>query len=150
MSIAPYLAEPALWKWKEKEWRVHPWTFEIQAAFEKWLERHAIDSYRRVAQHLSQEEADKALSSLLRDIAAGALGFGGEFAQKTLSAPVHVKRMFFLCIRKNHTDATPELVEEMAKDDYGGMIQAMNLANTDPNKRRGAKEDAIAPPPQEA
>ena len=141
-AIAALLAEPAIYSFRGKDYSVHPWTFEIQGKFEQYLRRYAIDRHHEIVGLLAPADSDKALGLLMRDINAGKYTFGGELCGEALDSPVHIRFMFFLCLKKHHPEVTRENVDEMAREDYGGMIRAMNVANTDPNRRR-AKSPAV-------
>ena len=149
MSIAAAIAEPALYSFEDKEYKVHPWTFEIQGKFERYMEKQAMDAYHRVASSLAPEDAEKALASVLRDIANGSYAFGSDNIGKALANPVHVRYLMFLCLKKNHPEGAVDqaLVRRMQDKDYRGIIRAMNLANTDPNLREPASGEAPATAP---
>jgi hypothetical protein len=147
-QIADMLAEPALYSYEGKEYRVHPWTYEVQAKFERYLEKYALDAYHRQAPYLSSEDAEKALSGVMRDIAAGCFTFGSETVGKALSTPVHVKYLWFLCVKKHHPEVTLDQAGEMCRRDYGGVIRAMNMANAvRPEKGPNAEGGEAAAPP---
>lgn len=144
-DVANHLAEPALYTFKAKEYRVSPWTYEVQGKFERYLEKAALDAYHKAAPHLSTEDAEKALASIMRDVAAGVYTFGGEAVGKALSSPHHVRYLWFLCLKKNHPEVTREETDLMIKEDYPGVIRAMNMANggatkKDPNAEGGEGE----------
>jgi hypothetical protein len=56
-KLAAHLAEPSLYTFDGKEYKVHPWTFEVQAQFERHLERCAVEAYQRAAPLLSPDDA---------------------------------------------------------------------------------------------
>jgi hypothetical protein len=136
-SLASSLATP--WPYTTPEGKtllVSPWKLKICAAFERYLEKYAIDGYYRTADRLSPADGEKVLSGLMRDIAAGKYSFGSDLVGQALESPTHVRYMFFLCVRDNHADVTWEQIEELARANYRPIVRAMNLANTDPNRRR--------------
>lgn len=131
--LAAMTAEPAAYRYREKEYKVSPWTVEVMAAFERHVEGKAMEAYEKVASRLQPAAAERALSTLMQDLTACAYTFGTPFMGKALQAPEHVEYMFFLCLKKNHPEVTRQLVKEMAKDDYDGIVKVMNVANQDPN-----------------
>lgn len=135
-AVASSLGEPALYTFDGKDYKVSPFTFEIQAHFERYLEKKALEAYHRVSGLMSPEDAEKALRGIMADISAGAYTFGTPLVGKALEAPQHVRYAFFLCLKKNHPEGAvnQELVARMYKEDYAGMIGAMNRANADPNR----------------
>lgn len=145
-ATADILGEPSLYSYKDKEYKVSPWTFEIQAAFERYLEKNAYDAYEKSKRYLTQDEAALVLQGIVRDIATGKYTFGTDEVSRALQAPIHVRYMFYLCLRIYDKSVTQELVKKMALDDYHGIIAAMNMANADPNQKEPA---ATEPPAQE-
>ena len=137
MSVAPLLAEPALYDYKGKEYKVHPWTYEVQGKFEQYLKKRAWEAYAESEKHLGQDAADRAMAATLKDIATGYYSFGSDGVGKALQAPEHVRYIFWLCLRKHDGAVTQEQVRSMTEtgDDYQAAIRIMNVANTDPNLR---------------
>ncbi len=136
-TVAQLTAQPVPFTYKDVEYKLNPWTFEIQGLFERYLEKHIIDSFMRTSHILLAEYIDKTLAAIYRDIGAGVYTFGTETIGKALQAPPHMKYMFWLCLKKNHKEVTLELVYEMAKDSavWERMVEAMTEANADPNAK---------------
>lgn len=118
-----------------RAFKVSPWTYEIQALFERYLERRAVEAVKRARDILPPDEYDRALKNALSDVALGVYTFGTEEVGKALSTPEHVKYAFWLCVNYNHRDVSLDEIRSWAKDaeTYRDMIAAMNAANADPN-----------------
>lgn len=134
--FASLTGEPSIYRYQDREYKVSPWTVEIIAAFERYMERKAHEAFERVSSRLTTPQAEKALSSLIQDIAACVYTFGTPFMSKALQAPEHVKYLFFLCLNKLQPEVDLALARKMVEEDYDGVIQAMNEANLDPNLRK--------------
>ncbi len=135
-AVAAALGQGATVELDGVEYTLSPWTFEIQGLFERYLERQAIDTYRRMSGVLTEDEAAKALSTVLQDIAMGVYTFGTQVVSKALEAPIHVTYMIFLMLKKTHSDITREDVRNLAKKHYKALLQAINQANADPNQKK--------------
>jgi len=146
-ATADILGEPSLYTFDGKEYKVSPWTFEIQAAFERYLEKQAYDAYEKSKRYLSQDEAASVLQGIIRDVALGKYTFGTDEVSRALSSPIHVRYMFYLCLRVYDRSVTHELVKKIALADYAGMIAAMNLANAGPNQRGPVEKETPAREP---
>jgi len=131
--VSALTASPVKYTYDGKEYEVSPWTIEIMGAYERYLEKKAFDAFDKVSSRLSGNLAERALSTLMQDITAGVYTFGTPVVGKSLQSPENVKYIFFLCLKKNHSDIEMELVRKMAEKDYEGMLRVMNQANADPN-----------------
>lgn len=147
--FAAMTAEPSLYEFEGVSYKVSPWTVEVIAAFERYVEKRAHDAFDRISGRLPAAAAERALSALMQDITAGVYTFGTPFMGKALQAPEHVGHMWFLCLNKMNGSVDKQLAKRMVEADYDGVIAAMNEANQDPNLRApaAATPPATTPPP---
>lgn len=148
-NVAQSLGQPVLFSRGEKEYQVSPWTLEIQAFFERYLEREILDGFYRTRQALDPEQADRVIAKVVSDIGLGKYTFGTEALGEALRAKKHLQYLFFLCVKKNHKDVQLEDVAEWSRDKeaWDRMIEAMNLANFDPKKKTPGEESSQQAPP---
>lgn len=134
------VAEPITYTFEGKEYKLSPWTVEVMAAFERYLEKKAFETYEKIASKMPASIAEKALAQLMQDITTGVYTFGTSTVGKALETPEYVRYIFFLCLKKNHPEVDMDLVRKMADVDYNGMIQIMNMVNADPNLKKPTEE----------
>lgn len=146
---ADMLGEPALFEHEGQTYKVSPWNFDVQAAFERYLEKCAYDAYEKSKKFLSPEESDKTLQGVIRDVTLGKYTFGTEEISQALKVPKHVEYLFFLCLKQHHREVNLDFVKKLSRSRYYEMIAVMNLANSDPNLRKPA-EEGQAPPAEAA
>lgn len=132
-AVATAVGAGAEFTYKEKVYTVSACTYEVQAAFEKYLERYAIDTHYRMARMLSEDDSEKSLSNLQRDLASGAYNFGGDQVRKALDSLLHLRYMVYLVLKKNHPEISIEQVKEMFETNRDNLMLAVNRANADPN-----------------
>lgn len=144
-AFAALTAEPAVYEFEGHEYRVSPWTVDVIAAFERYMEKRAHDAFDRVAGRLPAALAERALSTLMQDVTACVYTFGTPFMGKAMQAPEHVRYLWFLCLKAPGPDGKPlnpgvdlALARRMAEADYDGVVLAMNRANQDPNPQTPA------------
>jgi len=134
-AVSAALAEGADFVYEDKTYKVHPCTYEVQAAFERYLEGYAIDTYYKLSRKMSVEDSDKMLAQLHRDISMGFYSFGSKAVREALDSKVHLRHMVFLMLKKNHPEVTVELVREMFDAQGDRLMLSVNLANADPNRQ---------------
>lgn len=113
---------------------VHPWTYRIQGEFERYLEREAAESVRRMP-GLDAKERAELLYRVHQDTVKGLYSFGGELVQQALDAPRHLCHLLWLCLRPSHPDLTPDKVRDLFEAEPAKFLQAVNEANADPTRR---------------
>ncbi len=118
---------------KGKQYKLAPWTFEIQGLFEQYLERQAIEKARRLGRSLPEDEAEKIMDGVMRDINLGIYSFGTKEVAKALDSPRHLKYITWLQMKQKDGSVTHELVNEIYDESRNLLIQAINMANADPN-----------------
>lgn len=133
-----------------KKYKVGPGVrFEVQAAFEQWLEGRAKAAVNRMRRGMSPEEYQEARNQLVADIAAGTYSYGSPSSVKAISVPLGQKEMLYLILAAEKQDegceVTRELVDrifEQAMDEVLALLQEMN---TDPNLTAPAQPGQPSP-----
>ncbi len=131
-SISDALGQGSEWKFKDKTYKVKPWTLGVQGRFERYLEGHALAGLQRIKAALPAEEYRDQLSRHFKDVATGEYSWGGERLAKALQSIPHVKQLFFMMLEDNE-GITKELVDEMVNTKLEEIYDQMNAANPDPN-----------------
>jgi hypothetical protein len=134
--FAALTGEPYPYTFEGQEYLVSPWTVDVITAFERYMEKRAHDAFDRVAARLTATQAERALSTLMQDITACVYTFGTPFMGKAMQAPEHVKYLWYLCLKACDPKIDRALAKRMAEQDYDGIVEAMNIANQDPNLRK--------------
>jgi len=149
-NVASSLAVPVTFSVGDRELQVSPWVLEIQALFERYLEKEVLDGFHRTQHLMDPDQADKVAAKLASDVGLGKYTFGTEAVGEALRSKKHLSYLFFLSVKKNHPDVQLSHVAQWAsdRDTWDRMVQAMNLANFDPKgKTPGEKEGAPGPSP---
>jgi len=107
-----------------------PWTYAVQAKFERYLEDQAVQAVKRMS--LPEDERRDLIKEVYRDIAAGSYSFGSELVAQALRSLKHLKHLFFLALQVNHPGVTKDLVEKMFEQQLEELLQKMTQANADP------------------
>lgn len=134
-QIADSLGVGPEFEYKGKTYNLHPLTYEVQGAFERYLEKQAIDTFYRLSSRLGDDDRKSMLASLHRDITNKYYTFGSGGVRQALEASVHLEHLIYLMIKKNHPEVAPELVTEMFKDaELRERIMVLsNSTSVDPN-----------------
>jgi hypothetical protein len=107
-----------------------PWTYAVQAQFERYLEAQAVAAVKRM--DLPDDERRDLLKDVYRDIAAGSYSFGSELVAQALRSLKHLKHLFLLALKVHHPGVTKDLVERMFERQLEELLQKMTSANADP------------------
>lgn len=115
-----------------RTYNVSPWTYKIQGEFERYLEGQAVQAVRRMRPHMNEYEWKEAMTQVQRDITTGVYTFGSEQVAQALQALPHMKHLFYLLLKENHPEVTPELAAEIVDSDTREAMARMAEANADP------------------
>jgi hypothetical protein len=115
-----------------KHYRVSPLTWELQAKFETWLEKRALDKVRQHRNTLPAAEYDTLLKSVMRDIAAGVYSFGGEMSVRASQSIPGAKHLLYLELNKCHPEVDEEFTDRIFQAKLEAVTQALTVANADP------------------
>jgi hypothetical protein len=108
--------------------RFTPINFGIQAKFEVWLERRAIDRIRLQRPSLPASDYDAMMSAVTRDIAAGVYTWGQKTCVNALDSRPGVERLAYLSLVADHPDVTEEDINGLCDDDWVGLVEALSAA----------------------
>ncbi len=117
-----------------KAYRLSPWTYELQALYERYLEHEVVEAVKRVAVDLSPEEGRALMKDMVKDIAHGVYTFGGEEVSRSLCSPKHITKLFHLMLLESDPTITYPLVKKMVQTDLADIMDKISLANADPTK----------------
>ena len=134
MDIATTLGLGSEVKFRDKVYRVRPWTQETKGRFELWLRRRVEEEFEADKQFLSADEIRERRAQLQKDKAAGKYRFGSETARDALfsfDGLVHVMYLLMRDVPENQP-LTEELVGEMVADDLEKIMATLGEANADP------------------
>ena len=114
-------------------YKLTSWKYRILGEFEVHLQEQAFRTMRRMRSYLTDEEYKDLVARTRRDVDMGVYSFGSPEVSRALDSRTNFEHLFYLCLRENHPEVTPELVAEMA-DGLGleFMAERVSEANTDP------------------
>lgn len=121
-------------------YQLSPWNYKIQAEYERYLERQAFDSLKKLKPLLSAEDYQEQLSRLQKDIAVGEYSFGSVLVAKSFYALPHFKHLVYLMILQNHKDVPKETVGLMVDKLYEDVLARVSQANEDPTASETSTE----------
>lgn len=123
---------------KGKSYRLSPLTFEMQAQFEVWLEKRAVEAAKRAARYFTPAEAKEMMAQTMRDIAAGVYSFGGKVCADAAGSLHGLKFLVYLSLLPENPDVTEALVDELFEEKMEEAVELFQQANADPNPKAPA------------
>lgn len=132
-QVSAALAQGSNITFEGKEYVLSPWTYNIQAEFERYLEDYVIQVYKRLAPVMTPDERREELKRIRQEIASGEYTFGSELVAKALTSLPHLKHLLFLMLRAKQPDVTPDLVGRMVDAQHEEVMAKMAEANVDPS-----------------
>src|SRR5579859_1662260 len=90
-------------EFRGQEYKISPWTYQIQGEFERFMEKRAWEAVRRAAAHMQPDEAREARAALTADIAAGEYSFGSGTVAKACANLPTLEHLIFLLRSEEHT-----------------------------------------------
>jgi hypothetical protein len=120
-----------------RKYRLTPWTLEMTALFETWLEARAFDAVEKTFGTVPEDVYRRRLDSVNRLIAAGEFQMGSESTVKMAASLPGLKYSTYLMLKAANPDVTERLVEDMFTE-----VQAQVFA-----KLEAAKAPADPPTP---
>lgn len=112
-----------------KEYTLSTMTFDMQAKFETWLERRAMDAVRRQKPFCDDEEYKELSCRVITDIAAGVYSFGGSKCVEAAKTLPGVKEILYLSLQKNHKNIDRETVDRMVAEKISEIAAALSQSN---------------------
>lgn len=131
--VSAALGSPVDLVYDGKTYKLSPWSYDIQSSYERYLEGEAVAALKRLRPYLTEDEYREQLSETRRDVGAGLYTFGSDIVAKAIWAKPHFKHLVWLCLQKNHPEATKDLVSKMVDDQLDEVFAKMNEANADPS-----------------
>lgn len=145
-SIAAALGVGPTFDYQGTAYRLSPWTYKIQAEFERYLEDQALRTVKRMRPYCNDVEYRDLLSAVSRDIASGYYNFGGEAVNRAMGTITHLKTLLLLCLKPNHPTISPEIVDGIVQEKLDEVMAKMSEANADPNRTAPAETASSLPP----
>jgi hypothetical protein len=127
-----------------RKYRLTPWTLEMTALFETWLEGRAFDAVERTYGTVPEDVYRRRLDSVNRLIAAGEFQMGSDAASKMAASLAGLKFSTYLMLKSGNPDVTERLVEDLfaeAQDQVLAKLEAAKAPADPPT------EGAATPPP---
>lgn len=142
------LAQGSEYSYGGRVYGLAPFDFDLRGAFEQYLERLAFETYAKVNRRVDPEAGDRLLLGLTLKLNEGYYSWGSEGVGNALKTPRHIKYAIFLQVKRKHPEVSQDLIEEMARADWEGLMRASNQANADPNlpKSEATKTETTTAP----
>lgn len=140
-EIAAALGLPVTFDFDGEEYKIAPRDFEIEGAFEVWLEEQSLKAIQRHEKSLGPVHAALQLDSWRQECAAGAYHWDGVACWQAKQSIPGRKQLAALQISKGGSMPLSDarnVVEQVFADDVarGRLEKAMEKANADPNRPR--------------
>jgi hypothetical protein len=132
-------------EFRDKKYRLTPWTLEMTALFETWLEGRAFDAVERTRGAVPEDVYLRRLDSVNRLVAAGEYAMGSEAAAKAAASLPGLKYSAFLMLKAANPDVTERLVEDMFAEVQSQVLAKLGAANA-PADPPAAGESPATPP----
>lgn len=133
-QVSAALAQGSNITFEGREFILAPWTYNIQAEFERYLEDYVIQVYKRLAPVMTPDERREELKKIRQEIAAGEYTFGSDMVAKALTSMPHLKHLLYLMLRVKQPDVTPDLVGRLVDAQQEEVMAKMAEANADPSQ----------------
>ncbi len=111
---------------------ISPWTYDVQAQYERYLEKMAFTTLKKSKPYLTDEEWNEQLKLLNQDITIGIYSFGSDKCLKSMSALPHLKHLVWLLLLPNHKEIKKDVADKIVDKALGELMEKMALANQDP------------------
>ncbi len=138
-TVSKSLAKGVLFEYQGVSYTVSPWTYDVQAEYEKYFIAKAYANVRSAKNELGNEYPE-VRDGLRRDIDAGDYEFGKPLVMKSLNSVKNLKHLMFLSLAYGCKDTpsiqvTKDLITEITdkEDKFNELAEAMAEANRDPN-----------------
>lgn len=133
-----------------KTYKLSPWTYKIQGEFERYLEDHLYQVYKRMAPLMTPQERLVELGKIRQEVVSGQYTFGSEVVAQALTSLPHLTHLLYLMIRVAHPEVDKELVGRIVDAQMEEVMAKMAEANADPStpprETEGAPAEVTSPP----
>ena len=132
--VAASLGIGVEFQYKDKTYRLCPWTYELQGIYERYLEREVTDAAKRMCEQLDRDEGRQLLKDVAKDIGQGLYTFGGDEVQRSLESPKHITKLLHIMLQQDDPTIRYDLVREMVTTSLPEIMEKIASANVDPTK----------------
>jgi hypothetical protein len=115
-------------EFRGRKYRLTPWTLEMTALFETWLEARAFDAVERTYGTVPEDVYRRRLDSVNRLIAAGEFQMGSESTVKMAGSLSGLKYSTYLMLKAANPEVTERLVEDMFAEVQGQVLAKLEAA----------------------
>jgi hypothetical protein len=115
-------------EFRGRKYRLTPWTLEMTALFETWLEARAFDAVERTRGTVPEEVYLRRLDSVNRLIVGGEFAMGSNAASVAAGSLAGLKYSTYLMLRACSPDVTERLVEDMFTEAQGQVLAKLEAA----------------------
>ena len=132
--VAASLGIGVEFQYKDKTYRLCPWTYELQGIYERYLEREVTDAAKRMCEQLDRDDGRQLLKDVAKDIGQGLYTFGGDEVQRSLESPKHITKLLHIMLQQDDPSIRYDLVREMVTTSLPEIMEKIASANVDPTK----------------
>lgn len=134
-QIARSLGTPKTFEFEGKSYKISPWTYDILARFEDYLETDALRNMKKMRPYLTDEEYKDLAHKTRQDLDSDRYTFGGEAIKEQLKSTSHLKVLTLFCLQIEHPQLDLNFFKEVEKEPekFQELIELMFEANADPN-----------------
>jgi hypothetical protein len=120
-----------------KQWRLAPFTYDIQCEYSSWLKRRAILAVKEqlASGIIDKSEYDEKMDRVDRNITAGVYSFGGKVSVESASSQEGLKELVRLCLKRNHPEVDEKFVDRLFEEKMDEVARALRRDNSDPLSR---------------
>ena len=132
--VAATLGIGVEFQYKDKTYRLCPWTYELQGIYERYLEREVTDAAKRMCEQLDRDDGRQLLKDVAKDIGQGLYTFGGDEVQRSLESPKHITKLLHIMLQQDDPTIKYDLVRDMVTTSLPEIMEKIASANVDPTK----------------
>ena len=132
--VAASLGIGVEFQYKDKTYRLCPWTYELQGIYERYLEREVTDAAKRMCEQLDRDDGRQLLKDVAKDIGQGLYTFGGDEVQRSLESPKHITKLLHIMLQQDDPTIKYDLVRDMVTTSLPEIMEKIASANVDPTK----------------
>ena len=132
--VAASLGIGVEFQYKDKTYRLCPWTYELQGIYERYLEREVTDAAKRMCEQLDRDDGRQLLKDVAKDIGQGLYTFGGDEVQRSLESPKHITKLLHIMLQQDDPSIRYDLVRDMVTTSLPEIMEKIASANVDPTK----------------
>ena len=147
-KVAAALGQGSTLEHGGKTYTLSPWTYKIQGEFERYLEDHLFQVYKRMSPYMTAEERKEELAKIRKEVTSGEYTFGSDLVARALSSLPHLTHLLYLMLRVNHPEVDKDLAAKIVDGQLEDVMAKMAEANADPSTGAEEKTPETTSPPQ--